>query len=129
MMASDMIRQLIVADTSVFDGLGRLLAGLRAVLRVADGVNRAAGLHQVLRLDIVSGLGETPAAYGWHVDSLLNVRLQPASKSIAAGDERRRGPEQMPPERGISARVYRVPRTKRRPTIRVLRGGLASDAA
>ena len=129
MYASEIFRESTLTFALPTDRLQQLLAYLRLALFPGISPNRARPLHDLLRLDVVSALGETPAAYGWHVDALLNVRVHTAMElaQAALGRSRRRDPT--PPDRDITTRVYRVPRTRLRPELKLLHGGLAGDAA
>lgn len=118
MFASEMFKESSFSFALQTDRIWQLFARVRSGLLLEIGPNKAQALHDVLRLDIVSGLGETPSAYGWHVDALLNVEAAPPDWE----DFTR-------PDRGITARVYRVPRRRRRPDLKLLQGGLAGDAA
>src|SRR5438034_501568 len=107
-----------------------LRAHVRSAVLLTGGSKGAHMWQDVLRLDIVSGLGETPAAYGWHVDPLLNVRLQPEGESgralFGSVTEREDTP---PPDRGRAVGIYQVPHSRSDLRPRVIQSGLATDAA
>ncbi len=128
MYASELLRN-ASSFAPLTDWLARLLAQAQTAF-FSVNTHRAEAFHDVLRLDVVSGLGETPAAYGWHVDSLLNVRLEaadePPVRTPQPADEPRTSP---PPDRGIEKRIYRVPRTKGRQKLLLLTGWPANEAA
>jgi hypothetical protein len=107
----------------------RFRAQIWSVFFPATNLDRAQMLHDVLQLDVVSALGETPAAYGWRVDALLNVRLESAGAPRQPAPEPPNLHDPSPPEPGVPARIYRVPRTQRRPKLQLLTGGLAQDVA
>ena len=123
MLVSDAFRPSVFVDAIPLGDFVRSVARLRSRL-FSGHANRAAALHHVLRLEIVSALGETPSAYGWHVDTLLNVGLQPY---CPASGYRRATLGRAPADPGIPARVHRIPRTRAsdlQPTAR-----LAADLA
>ena len=95
--------------------LRRLVANVRSLLEgTGPAAARADLMHQVLRLDIVAGLGQTPAAYGWRVDDELQMQIQfPGEPFLAAFDSPSTSPENEPPQRGVAVTRYRVPRTRR----------------
>jgi hypothetical protein len=107
----------------------RIASGIRSQWSLKGSPNKAQAFHDVLRLNIVSGAGATPAAYGWHIDSLLNVGLQPALDRRVSPEARSNEEAEAPEERGIVARVYRVPRNRRQPAVRRLEGQLGGAAA
>ena len=107
----------------------RLRAQIWSIFFPPTNLDRAQKLHDVLQLDIISALGETPAAYGWRVDALLNVRLESAEAPRRPVPEPPSLDDPSPPEPGVSTRMYRVPRTRRRPKLKLLSGGLAQDVA
>ena len=82
MFASETFRESFFSFAPPTERISQLFTRVRSALRRAGGQNKAEGLHQVLRLDIVSGLGATPAMYGWHVDALLNVGFQPSREAF-----------------------------------------------
>jgi hypothetical protein len=130
MYASEILRDSAFPLAASADVARRLIAQVRSLLLRSGSPDRARAFHDVLRLDAVSTLGETPAAYGWHVDALLNVRLNTAHEPVRAVPELTPGFEDPTPrERGVKARVYRIRRAKRHPRLVLLQGGLAGDAA
>jgi hypothetical protein len=98
--------------------------------RLESGPRKAEALHDVLHLDVVHAAGQPPTGYGWHVDSLLNVRLQSVGEPPRPATEPPLNQEDPgPPEQSRKAKIYRVPRTRRHPKLRLLAGGLPGDAA
>jgi len=129
--ASEIFRESFFSLSIPTHKFQKLMAQLRVVWTWAgSNSGRADALHGVLRLDVVSVAGQPPTSYGWQVDGLLNVRMQPAGEPLrAAVEPPPAGDDPRPPDRGVRARIYRVPRTRGRPRLRPLVGGLSGDAA
>jgi hypothetical protein len=131
MYTSEIFRESAFSPTLPTEKVRRLIAKLRATwTRLDTGSNKAQALHNLLRLEVVSALGQPPAGYGWHIDTLLTVRTHWAGEPLRAAPELPPGwDDPDPPDRGFAARVYRVPRVRRRPKLQLLEGGMSNGAA